>query len=387
MEIPRVTCETYLIGSPGYNPRTLYIPRDQWTMFTPFEKQYWEFKSKLFDTVLFFKKGKFYELYETDADIGAVEFDLKMTDRVNMRMVGVPECNTDYWISRFVQAGYKVAVVDQEENSISKSITDREIREKGDAKVSKIIKRELKCILTAGTLTEPSMLRDKASYCCSVSISESGAIGVVAADVSSGRYIMRDIKDEESHSELKAFLLAYSPEELVYQSDGNIWLSQLLKRLCPASSISPVDRADVSFSFISEERSKNSVLSELLYRQQPSCQALCLLYAYLRSLKLEHFMWGGHYEFETSTVRGIAHLSLEGSALESLDVIRPNHKDKGRDVLSLLDRCVTPFGKRMLRNWVAKPLADARAINDRLDGIDSLLGSYSFTGKFTKYDA
>ena len=38
------------------------------------------------DTVLFFKKGKFYEVYEKDADIGHREFDLKLTDRVNMKV-------------------------------------------------------------------------------------------------------------------------------------------------------------------------------------------------------------------------------------------------------------------------------------------------------------
>jgi hypothetical protein len=33
-----------------------------------------------------FITGKFYELYESDADIGHQEFDLKITDRVKMRM-------------------------------------------------------------------------------------------------------------------------------------------------------------------------------------------------------------------------------------------------------------------------------------------------------------
>lgn len=47
---------------------------------------------------MFFKKGKFYELYEGDADVGHKEFDLKMTDRVNMRMVGVPESSFEYWV-------------------------------------------------------------------------------------------------------------------------------------------------------------------------------------------------------------------------------------------------------------------------------------------------
>lgn len=56
--------------------------------------------------IVFFKKGKFYELYEKDADIGHQEFDLKLTDRVNMRMVGVPEMSFDMWAAQFVARGY-----------------------------------------------------------------------------------------------------------------------------------------------------------------------------------------------------------------------------------------------------------------------------------------
>ena len=44
-----------------------------------------EVKQNLWDTVLFFQKGKFFELYENDATIGHQQFDLKMTDRTNMR--------------------------------------------------------------------------------------------------------------------------------------------------------------------------------------------------------------------------------------------------------------------------------------------------------------
>ena len=52
---------------PDYDPRTLYIPSTAWKDFSPFEKQYWEIKCKNFDTVVFFRKGKFYELFENDA--------------------------------------------------------------------------------------------------------------------------------------------------------------------------------------------------------------------------------------------------------------------------------------------------------------------------------
>jgi hypothetical protein len=74
-------------GDPDYDPRTVYIPKSSWKEFTPFETQFWEIKQNHYDTVLFFQKGKFYELYENDAMIGHQEFDLKLTDRVKMKMV------------------------------------------------------------------------------------------------------------------------------------------------------------------------------------------------------------------------------------------------------------------------------------------------------------
>jgi hypothetical protein len=83
-----------------------------------------------------FSQGKFYELYEKDAEIGHNEFDLKLTDRVKMKMVslilpcgggdclklfmqvGVPEQSFDYWCAKFLAAGYKVGKVEQAETAI-----------------------------------------------------------------------------------------------------------------------------------------------------------------------------------------------------------------------------------------------------------------------------
>jgi DNA mismatch repair protein MSH6 len=72
---------------PEYDRRTIMIPKKSWKEFSPFEEQFWRIKQDHFDTVLFFQKGKFYELYEDDAMIGHQEFDLKLTDRVKMKMV------------------------------------------------------------------------------------------------------------------------------------------------------------------------------------------------------------------------------------------------------------------------------------------------------------
>ncbi|KPJ20946.1 Probable DNA mismatch repair protein Msh6 [Papilio machaon] len=58
---------------PDYDPTTLYVPPDFYNTQTPGHKQWWDMKSAHYDCVLFFKVGKFYELYHMDAAVGVNE--------------------------------------------------------------------------------------------------------------------------------------------------------------------------------------------------------------------------------------------------------------------------------------------------------------------------
>lgn len=57
-------------GSEKYNPRTLFVPDTFLNQQTPAMRQWWVIKKNNFDCVLFFKVGKFYELYHMDAVVG-----------------------------------------------------------------------------------------------------------------------------------------------------------------------------------------------------------------------------------------------------------------------------------------------------------------------------
>lgn len=90
-----------LKSDPNYDPKTLYVPEDFKNSLTPVSwfnfsklflstvggninysffpqgvRQWWELKSQNFDVVLFFKVGKFYELYHMDAVLAANELNL-----------------------------------------------------------------------------------------------------------------------------------------------------------------------------------------------------------------------------------------------------------------------------------------------------------------------
>ncbi|KPA80136.1 putative mismatch repair protein MSH8 [Leptomonas pyrrhocoris] len=139
---------------PGAPPATITIPNKYLDAMANMERQYWDIKSKHYNVMIFFKKGKFYELYDYDAVIANREFGLKMvldtTNRGKMRLAGVPEQSLMEWARLFVFRGYKVGRVEQMKESEG---------ETSGVKL-KVMPRELIEVLTPGTLKDPVMISD-----------------------------------------------------------------------------------------------------------------------------------------------------------------------------------------------------------------------------------
>ena len=214
-------------SSSDYDPRTLYIPPMAWSKFSPFEKQYWEIKCKFWDTIVFFKKGKFYELYENDATVGHQLFDLKLTDRVNMRMVGVPEASLDHWANQFVAKGFKIARVDQMETALGKDMRERDEKTgKGGKpkKEEKVIRRELASVLTSGTLVDGGMLQDDMStYCVAVAEREVDglpAFGIAFVDTATAQFQLCDFVDDVDMTKFETFVAQTRPGELLLEKSS-----------------------------------------------------------------------------------------------------------------------------------------------------------------------
>ncbi|KAG0301792.1 DNA mismatch repair protein msh6, partial [Dissophora globulifera] len=233
------------VGSPDYDPRTLYIPSSAWGNFSDFERQFWEIKGQHFDSIVFFKKGKFYELYERDADIGSQQFDLKMTDRVNMRMVGVPESSFDYWAAQFIAKGFKVARVDQMETALGKAMRERDGAVKKSA-VQKVIRRELHSILTAGTLTDSGLLTNEmATYCMAIKeLNRPGAehlptqFGVVFVDTATAEFNLATFYDDMDRTKFETLVTQIKPREIVFEKGGlSVRSSRVLKSSLGSNTI------------------------------------------------------------------------------------------------------------------------------------------------------
>jgi len=382
------------IGHPDYDPRTLYVPKHAFDKFSPFEKQYWEIKQKFWDTIVFFKKGKFYELYENDATIGHQLFDLKLTDRVNMRMVGVPESSLDHWANQFVAKGFKIARVDQMESALGKEMREAEDdgkKKKGAAIKDKVIKRELACVLTGGTLVEGSMLQDDmATYCVAIKegvVDEQPAFGVSFVDTATGSFFLSEFVDDVDLTKFETLIAQIRPQELLLEKSGNSTKAlRILKNntnpttiwnnLKPNSEFWTADiaRRELDCSSYFTNDTQEEVWPEVLesFRHQDLLiSSFGALVHYLRTLKLErHLLTQGNFSKYNPIQKGTT-LVLDGQTLINLEVFA-NTFDGGQDgtLFNLLNRCITPFGKRMFKQWVCHPLADVDRINERLDAVD-----------------
>ncbi|KAG6861406.1 hypothetical protein C0995_000535 [Termitomyces sp. Mi166 len=405
-------------GEPDYDPRTIYIPKSAWAEFTPFEKQFWEIKQNHYDTILFFQKGKFLELYEDDARIGHQEFDLKLTSRVKMSMMArissdsagnflgkvgarVNVAVVDEAHSR--PAGYKIGRVDQAETALGAEM--RMAADKSQGKVSKdkskdkIVRRELNKVYTNGTLVDAELLTDEeAGHCVSVYEEESqensndNKFGVCVLDCSTSQFDLSTFED-----------------------DGNLSVAttRLLKAVLPAACLWTGLRTVEGFSYdetlqelrimYSEEEDDATMADEDEENLLPSCvpkpirvmvasqnaikalgSMIWFAFAYLRQLNIDKDILSMKNFNVYDPMKKGQGLILDGQTLAHIEVLLNNEGTEEGSLLKLLSRCVTPFGKRLFRIWVCMPLRQISDISARLDAVQDLIDHPTFEADFTE---
>jgi len=171
-----------------YDGNTVRVPSH--LKLSASQKQYWDVKSKFRDVVLFFKVGKFYELYEDDAEIGCAALDWKMTVSGvgHCRQVGCPESGVDAAIAELVRRGHKVGRIEQME-------TAAEAKARTGSKTA-VIRRELLETTSPATAVDGDLLP-----------SRGGQSGVSSRGTQSG---VRP-----------AHLMAIAPSAIAERGDGN----------------------------------------------------------------------------------------------------------------------------------------------------------------------
>jgi len=328
-------------------------PKDE---ISPIRKQYLDIKRHHPDAILFFRLGDFYETFDQDAEITSRELDIVLTSRnvakgVRIPMAGIPHHAAENYLSRLIEKGYHVAICEQV----------------GDQPVKGIFPRQVMRVVTPGTVMEPGMLPgDANNYLTCIVPSQDGGeprAGVAYVDITTGEFATTEITGNDLPGLLRAELIRLHPAEILHPEPWEVgselpghatawpaWrfepgrCQEALLRHFEASTLDGFGLREMSMGM----RAAGAILQYLQDTQPASLKQLTGLSVY----SLSEFM-----TLDAATRRN----------LELTETIRGG-TEKG-SLLGVLDHTVTPMGKRLIRQWVSKPLLNVQAIRQRQDRV------------------
>ena len=332
---------------------------------TPMRRQYNEIKAQNQDSILLFRLGDFYEMFDEDARLAAKELDLTLTTRDRGKpkeeqtpMCGVPYHSVDSYIARLVAKGYKVAICEQmEDPALAKGIVQRDITR----------------IVTPGTVTESCMLDESKNNYISCLYGLDDHYGLAFCDVSTGAFFATVCADAQAAaSELGRF----APAE-VLRGGENIHDPILEDALFHRLNCCVDEGKNEQFS----QESAQDLLEN--HFAQPIAQlglsglpaaiiasgALLELLRFVQKNDLAHIRQLQYY-----TTGKFMELDMDARRnLELTETLRS--KEKKGTLLWVLDKTHTAMGGRMLRSWLEKPLLDAVEIGRRQSAVEELVGN------------
>ncbi len=331
---------------------------------TPMKKQYNAIKAQHGDCILFFRLGDFYEMFDEDALLASKELDLTLTtrDRGKERedqtpMCGVPYHSSEAYIGRLIAKGYKVAICEQmEDPALAKGLVDRDVIR----------------IITPGTATDASMLREgAANYIGSICIEDTGA-AVCFADISTGEICARSF-DSGSSVRIINELGRYSPSELVLNAGAAASrdLTAILGSWFHTLSQTAEERFEyVSCADLVCSQFNVDSLDELgLGRETQAVRAIGALLSYVTETQKADLSYINKLDFYTDG----RYMELDLQTLRNLELLyNMRTREKRGSLLWAMDKTKTPMGSRLIRSWVARPLLSLAPISRRLAAVNEL---------------
>jgi len=331
-------------------------------------RQYEDAKAACGDAILLFRMGDFYELFFEDAKTVSRVLGLTLTSRDKgenpIPMAGFPYHQLDGYLAKLIRQGFRVAVCEQVE----------------DPRLAKgIVKREVQRIVTAGTLTEDTLLDPLSSnLLVSVCRSESGKrksdqaadvdrVGIAWVDVSTGRFEAGVFPRTNLFDELARLepseVLVREDQELIRRTESERWTLTTL----PAWQFG-IDEAQRVLCDHFQVRDLAGFGWEV--GDEPALAAAGAALAYLREMQkvaLTHIS-------QLIPARAGRYLELDSATRHSLELthtIRTGARQGA--LLGVLDQTVTPMGARRIAQWLSAPLVDREQIESRLGAVEELI--------------
>ena len=322
--------------------------------------QFTDIKTEHPDSVLFFRMGDFYELFHEDAVTGSEVLGLALTSRDKkadkpIKMAGFPWHALEDNIRTMLKAGHKVTVAEQEQ----------ELREG-----AKLLERVVTRVYTPGSLYEESLLgTEERSLLLSICLGKS-SIGIGIIDASTGQAWASNLDGDDRFSRALDEVLRWRPTEIVVapKDADDSTLRALFTHL---------DGVTISQHKASEAKRRDRLtkvlkvadLGHIDLDDAPLAIAAAGLAAdYLASMHLTEEVPLRDLE----VVEENAHLVLDQTTLRNLELTSTLAGEYEGSLLSTMNACRSAMGRRLLKTWILRPLADLSAIAARHDAVATL---------------
>lgn len=393
---------------PDYDPSTLYVPPEFYKSQTPAHRQWWEMKSSHFDCVLFFKVGKFYELYHMDAAVGVNELGFSYM-KGEFAHSGFPESAYGRMAATLVSKGYKVARVEQTETP---DMMQERCKKTGqNSKWDKVVRREICQVSMKGAqvcgLQDNGPAEPTAAYMMAIAEEESNGsstYGVCFVDTSIGLIHIGQFQDDKHSSRLLTTLAHYPPALIIYDRKTSGRTSKLLSTHCHSARREPQTMwtPEKTLKTLAEKYYRTNADGEwpegikpflhegdaLGLTPAPNCylgiKALGGVVACLTACLLDIQVLGMN-QFTSYAPPDVLNKTLpsevkvenrwEGGSTMVLDAITLRNLRIVQDEGCLYERlnfCSTHMGKRLLYQWVCAPSCNISVIKERQEAVKEL---------------
>ncbi|MDR1861348.1 MAG: DNA mismatch repair protein MutS [Bacteroidales bacterium] len=311
-------------------------------------RQYRQFKAKHPDAILLFRVGDFYETFGEDAIKTSEILGITLTRRSNgsasfVELAGFPYHALDTYLPRLVRAGQRVAICEQLE----------------DPKLAKtIVKRGITEMVTPGVSINDNILENRENnFLASVHFDRKMA-GVAFLDISTGEFMMA----EGSFDYVDKMLNSFSPKEVLYQKGKSAEFTELF-----GSKFYTFKLDDWVYTF---DAAHDRLLRHFGTKTLKGYGVHGLDYGIIAAGAILHYTdLTQHTQLShISTLMRIPedrYVWLDRFTTRNLELFSTVNEG-AKPLVQILDHTLSPMGARLLKRWIALPLKDRAAINDRL---------------------
>ena len=375
---------------------------------TPMMVQYLTMKANYPQALLLYRMGDFYELFFDDAKRAAQILDITLTRRGTdkagntIAMAGVPFHAADSYMARLIAAGQTVVVCEQIDESASGTISaskaptmgDKQKKDKSKSAAGSIMRREVVKTLTAGTITDDALIAPNHTptvVAIDIAMPKGNSNQALQAaisqmDLAAGTLTTQTVNAnnddiERLQTQMLTVLARFAPSECIISEalgnsfdssniNGEDWLLWLRQNLdCPIIEVAANDFHREHASATLCQQFDVQRLDGLGISNAPLAQSSCAaLIHYARQTQQRHVPQVNQLIVEYND----DYLIIDANSQQNLELFTPVSSN-GTSLISVLNHCQTPMGRRLLVQQMKRLLRQHARINLRLEAIANLL--------------